>query len=325
MKKHPLVSILIPVYNKASYVAEAIDSCLHQTYPHIEIIIVDDGSTDGSWDIVKNYADRYPDRMKVFRQGNKGACAARNKAFELSSGQYIQYLDADDILAPDKIKHQIKYFEGSGEEDYVVNGRWGRFKTHIFEQINWGPHPSICKDLAPVEWIIAGHMSQTSCWLTPRYLIEKTGNWDEQLQVNQDGEFFTRVVLNSSRVLFCDQARIYYRSYLQDHSISKGYRKVEAMQSYLQTIFSLEKHLLAREDSPRTRKYLSSRYMQFVYMYYPQARVEVQIALNKVHLFGKPDVTVQGGKVLQLIDRLLGWRIALTLRFLLRYRAYVLH
>lgn len=205
-KVFPLISILIPVYNAEKYFAEAFESALNQTYKNFAIIIVDDGSTDRSWEIIESYREKYPNIIKTYKQENKGACAALNRAFELSTGQYIQYLDADDLLASDKIEHQIKYFDGSGNDNFLVNGRWGRFKESISEEINWGPHKSLQKDLDPIEWLLTNHLSAVSCWLTPRKLIQNSSGCNENLVINQDGEFFERIILNSKFVYYADDA-----------------------------------------------------------------------------------------------------------------------
>jgi glycosyltransferase involved in cell wall biosynthesis len=105
MNENPLVSILIPCYNNEKYVGEAIESALGQTYPNIEVIVVDDGSTDGSLDVIKSYGSRVAWRTGL----NRGACAARNTALELCKGEYIQFLDADDLIVQDKIEKQIPY------------------------------------------------------------------------------------------------------------------------------------------------------------------------------------------------------------------------
>ena len=100
-----LVSILIPCYNAEKWLKYTIASVLGQTWPNKEIIIVDDGSTDCSLQIAKQYESNI---VKVISQKNKGGSAARNKAFEYAQGSYIQWLDSDDILAPDKIEYQMK-------------------------------------------------------------------------------------------------------------------------------------------------------------------------------------------------------------------------
>ena len=104
--KTPLVSILIPLYNAEVYIAQTLDNCLAQTYPNIEIIVVDDGSTDGSLVIAQRYEAEH-DNIKVLTQPNSGATRARNLAFEHAKGEYIQYLDADDLMSSNKIASQM--------------------------------------------------------------------------------------------------------------------------------------------------------------------------------------------------------------------------
>src|SRR3989338_10346077 len=99
----PLVSIIIPTYNNAKFISAAIDSAAKQTYPNIEIIVVDDGSTDQT----KNVILPYQHRIRYIHQSNEGLAAARNKAIEKSKGDYLQFLDADDLIHPEKIKKQI--------------------------------------------------------------------------------------------------------------------------------------------------------------------------------------------------------------------------
>src|SRR5882724_9638878 len=99
-----LVSILVPVYNAEAFVAETIQSALDQTWPAKEIIAVDDGSTDKSREILKSFERQ---GIKVIEQENRGASAARNRALSDAQGEFIQFLDADDLLAPNKIEVQM--------------------------------------------------------------------------------------------------------------------------------------------------------------------------------------------------------------------------
>lgn len=91
-----LVSIIIPCYNAAPYVAETIESIIAQTYTNWECIIIDDHSTDNSWNILEGYAKQFPTKIFMYKNSQKGACSARNYAFSKSKGDYIIYLDADD-------------------------------------------------------------------------------------------------------------------------------------------------------------------------------------------------------------------------------------
>jgi len=101
----PLVSILIPAYNAERWIAETIRSALGQTWPNKEIIVVDDGSTDQTVRVAQQFASK---SVSIVSQKNQGAAAARNKAFELCQGDYVQWLDADDLLSPDKIAYQMR-------------------------------------------------------------------------------------------------------------------------------------------------------------------------------------------------------------------------
>src|SRR5262249_13271987 len=100
----PLVSILIPAFNAQEWIADTIRSALAQTWPKKEIIVVDDGSRDQTLSIAKQFVSK---EVSVVAKGNEGAAATRNKAYSLSQGDYIQWLDADDLLAPDKIERQL--------------------------------------------------------------------------------------------------------------------------------------------------------------------------------------------------------------------------
>lgn len=130
--KSPLVSILVPCYNSAQFIAETLDSLLLQTYINWECIIVDDHSTDNSTETVQQYISKYPGKFQLIVNPRKGACAARNVAFEHSKGDYIQYLDAD---TPNKLEDQIKLFEQFGDQ-IIANCKWGRFKENI-ESVKW--------------------------------------------------------------------------------------------------------------------------------------------------------------------------------------------
>lgn len=108
----PLVSIIIPTFNHRSYVCEAIDSCFLQTYSNIEVVVVDDGSTDGTGDMLREH---YGDRIRYFYQNNQGLSAARNTAVQSANGEYIHLLDADDMLLPTKISRSIEVFQKNPE------------------------------------------------------------------------------------------------------------------------------------------------------------------------------------------------------------------
>ena len=145
----PLVSILIPAYNAGPWVADAIHSALRQSWPQREIIVVDDGSKDDTLAIAQRFAGA---GVTVVTQKNAGAAAARNAAFALSKGDYIQWLDADDLLADDKIARQMERVEKNPDKKILWSSEWGRFlyrpcRAH-FEST------PLCADQPPVEWLV---------------------------------------------------------------------------------------------------------------------------------------------------------------------------
>ena len=169
----PLVSIIIPVYNAAPWLAETIMSALAQTWPQREIIVVDDGSTDNSLAIARGFERS---GVTVVTQPNRGASAARNHGLRLAAGDFIQFLDADDILAPEKLERQIARL-ATLPAGRVASGSWARFVTTPAEGV-FSPEPA-WRDLTGVEFLLLhyreGWMMPPIAWLTPRALVEIAG------------------------------------------------------------------------------------------------------------------------------------------------------
>ena len=104
----PLVSVVIPAYNSARFIHETLESVRQQTWPALEVFIIDDGSSDDTVSIARSFGLEW---FHVVEQKNSGACVARNRGLDLSKGKYIQFLDADDVLSPDKIEKQVGMLE----------------------------------------------------------------------------------------------------------------------------------------------------------------------------------------------------------------------
>jgi len=249
---NPLVSILIPAYNAQEWIADTIRSALAQTWPKREIILIDDGSTDQTLEIARSFASK---AVSVVTEPNQGAAAARNHAFSLSQGDFIQWLDADDLLSPDKISKQMAKADEARDKKMLLSSGWGYFayrpqRARFLSTALW------C-DLSPVEWLLRKmgqnlHM-QTATWLVSRELTEAAGQWDSRLLGDDDGEYFCRVLLASNGTRFIPDAKVYYRisgrgrlSY-----IGRSQMKMEAhflsMKLHIQYLHSLE-------DSERVRR-----------------------------------------------------------------------
>ena len=264
----PLVSILIPAYNAEEFIADAIRSAIAQTWRHKEIIVVDDGSTDGTAEVARGFASK---NVVVLSKENQGAAAARNLAFQLSQGEYVQWLDADDLLAPDKIERQFAALcEGDGERT-LLSSSWALFYYRT-KRARFIP-TSLWQDLMPVEWLLRklgeGHCMQTATWLTSRAIAEAAGPWDSRLHVDDDGEYFCRALLASEGTRFSPEARVYYRvtpSSRVSH-IGVSDKKKDAM------VISMKlqiQYLRSLEESARVQKACLA-FMQNLYVnFYPE-------------------------------------------------------
>ena len=261
----PLVSILIPAYNAEKWIAETLQSALSQTWQRKEIIVIDDGSTDQTAEVARRFAS---EEVKIVSTSNQGLCGAVNHAYRLCQGDYIQELDADDLLSPDKIEQQLAALREDDSKRILLSSPWAHFhyrprRAHFIATSLWS-------DLSPVEWLLRKmsenlHM-QNATWLVSRELAEAAGPWDEGLHYDQDGEYFARVVMASQGTRFVPQGRVYYRvsganriSYIGSSDKKKN-SLLCSMRLHIQYLQSLE-------QSERVRKacltYLQTWYPAF--------------------------------------------------------------
>jgi glycosyltransferase involved in cell wall biosynthesis len=247
----PLVSILIPAYNAERFIGATLESALAQTWPRTEIIVVDDGSRDGTLAAAKQFEAR---GVKVVTQKNSGAASARNRAFELSQGDFIQWLDADDLLGREKIARQMAVAENCTDKMVLFSSEWGRFlhrPSHAeFETT------ALCADQPPVEWLLNKlgknlHM-QPATWLVSRELTLAAGPWDTRLTLDDDGEYFCRVILASHGIKFVPGAKTYYR-HTSSGSLSAVDRSDRKLESLWLSMQAHVRYLRGLEDSTRTR------------------------------------------------------------------------
>jgi glycosyltransferase involved in cell wall biosynthesis len=249
MSVNDLVSILVPAFNCERWIGECLASAAGQTWCRTEVIVVDDGSTDGTLAAARAHASAC---VKVVTQENQGASAARNHAFSLAQGRYIQWLDADDVLAPDKIERQMTAARPQG--DLTLHAcPYGVFHYRI-QKAKFNA-TSLWRDHTPICWALTNFTTPSwmipAAWLVSRRLAEAGGQWDERLTLNDDGEYFCRVVLASKYVGFVQSATCYYRS--TGYSQLSRSRSERAIESLLLSLSLCIEHLLAVEVSNRTR------------------------------------------------------------------------
>ena len=306
----PLVSILIPAYNAQNWIADTIRSALAQTWPRKEIIVVDDGSSDRTLEIARWFE---PAGVRVATQKNQGASAARNKAFSLSRGDYIQWLDADDLMVPDKIARQMEVARQCNNKRVLLSSAWGKF-IYRYHRADFVPTALWC-DLSPVEWLLRkmgqNVYMQTASWLVSRELTEAAGPWDTRLLGDDDGEYFCRVLLVSQGTRFVPEAKIFYRGPgLAFHGLSyigNSARKLEAHWLSMRLHIG---YLRSLEDSPRTREACVNFLQEALIYFYPERTDIVQQAEQMARELGGELGEPRLSWKYSWMSALFGWRLA---------------
>ncbi len=189
----PLVSIIVPVYNAEESLRQAIDSVLGQTYPHIEVVVVDDGSCDGSSEICLAYGDR----IRCLTQANQGASVARNHGIRVARGDYIGFLDSDDCYLPDKVDKLVGLFEKYPEAGAVT----GAFIEKTAGGARVTPEAGrVLEDGAEHGLINYFKCEYQGCWvvhtntiLVRRAVLEEVGGFDENMCFGEDVDLWSRI------------------------------------------------------------------------------------------------------------------------------------
>lgn len=202
MAGEPLVSVLIPCYKADRFVREAVESALGQTHRNVEVVVVDDGSPDQSLDVLKEFGAS----IRLESGPNRGACAARNRAFELSQGEFIQYLDADDRLDPRKIELQLPLLLEDRAD--MVLSKIGLFGDAKGERPEKRPHPEPVGD--PFLYFLKFGIG-TPAPLHRRSFIERSGGFLHGLKRGQEADFHLRLAALNPRVTMLDQILVWVR------------------------------------------------------------------------------------------------------------------
>jgi len=291
INKTELISVIIPLYNREELILETLNSIKNQAYRPVEVLIIDDHSTDNSKEACSNYAEKNKEDSLNFiieTNSRKGAPAARNTGFKLSKGSYIQFLDSDDLLLPKKLHLDVQFLSANPSCDLIYskcqffdqNGKydsfWGRELTHN------------SADYFEFSW-------QTMCALYKREAIDKVGLWNEELVINQDWEYSIRFLLTNCEVKFIPEVRSLIREHSSDSigkdlSLKKTRGKILATNSIYDRIE--EKGLM---DS------------------YLKAKFQKRYIFCLLHLNSKADYS-QSKSVLNLRKNIIPWYYQILLR-----------
>lgn len=259
-----LVSVVVPCHNAAPFVAETLESVLAQTYPSVEAVVVDDASTDGSWEIVEGFAARHPDRVRALRlERNRGGGHARNRGAELARGAYLMFLDADDLITPNAL---AALAAAAGQPGTLAAGR-----SHMLRQRNdrgpWeraegsAPLPDADPATALRQWLDGSAWVPTCALLWRRDTYEATGGWDEELARNQDGDIAMRALAGGARIVRTDERVGFYRMHGASRvSVSRNFVAPGKLQSQIRVLDRLAALLRSQGRLPAFSRALGHAY-----------------------------------------------------------------
>lgn len=250
----PRVSVIIPTYNRADYVCEAIDSVLAQTFQDIEVIIVDDGSTDRTQEVL----EAYEDRIRVYRQDNAGVSAARNKGIELAYGDWIAFLDSDDRWLPEKLQRQMAFIAAHPDVvGHTVNSKFVNLPDEKADNsfANCGFFPEKEEDVLTRPFLT--QLVHSSVAMPPAFMCRKeaavrAGLFDTRLSISEDYDFLCRMAAQGPwgycrRELIEVLRREETMSHLSNSRLSDSVRSYTALK-YVYHKFLKELSLTAEES-----------------------------------------------------------------------------
>lgn len=277
MSENPLVSIIIPTYNRAHLIGETLDSVLAQTYPNWECIIVDDGSTDNTDEVVGAYVKKDA-RFKYFHRPDEhlpGGNGARNYGFKMSQGEYVNWLDSDDLFSENKIEEQIKV--ALKENADIITCKWGMFcnsNKEVFENLkvykNYTNSFHFFEDLYANKGYFTPHV-----YLVKYDFLSKTNQlWHESLRINQDGVMFTLLIQQAKKICYSKNGICYYRQTRSDSTSLLNDKKIFQFISTVKLIEEMHKIVYNGRLPETFKNYKWRSYLRIPREFYKELKTE---------------------------------------------------
>ncbi|MEG4089922.1 glycosyltransferase [Microcoleus sp. Pol12B4] len=239
----PLISVIIPVYNGNRYIVQAVESALCQTFTNLEIIVVDDGSTDRTQQVLQPYVDK----IRYIYQENQGVAVARNIACQLAQGEFLAFLDADDYFLPSKLEKQLACFDADPTLDMVQTGWFivDESGREISAVKPWQQAPKL--DLE--SFILYKCVRPSAIMLRRKWWI-KLGGFDSQFPLAEDLDFALRLALNGCKAVWLEEALTCYRQH-NSNLMSIGFHVIKNIEIVMKKFFT-------RPDLPQSIRQLKN-------------------------------------------------------------------
>src|SRR5947209_548942 len=285
------------------YLPDTINSLICQSYKNIEIICVNDHSTDNTIDVLQQFNNK----IKIYSSTKKGASAARNFAFFHSVGEYVVFLDADDIVTENYIESMLTHCRN--DSAFVVVSKWGRFFKNDISTFK-EDHNIIKKDLDFYNWILGywtfnNHTTPPGRVFIPRTIVNNSGGWNEDLSLNDDLDFYSRVFSLSSSIIYNDDACLFYRSGIGGLS-----SKIKGHVFQLSNMKSIENatSLVVSQfpDDYRIKRACANMWQLFIYSNYPENKDLLEYAYKRIKELGGSDYLFQAGGITKVLAKIIG-------------------
>lgn len=314
----PFVSVIIPAYNAARHIVQTLNSLQEQTYQQLEIIVVDDGSTDDTLSVLKQQND---ERIKILSQPNGGASSAKQLGLENAKGDFLQYLDADDLLSRDKIAVQVKELLQHPDQVAVCSTvHFDSGQNHLNHQ------PSVYEDgflysTTDVSGFLinlwggngkGGSMIQPNAFLIPIAVAKAAGPWDTSLSPcpDEDGEYFCRVLLSSKGIRYTPGIFNYYRKFPNKESLS-SLKSYQSLVNSHQSVVSKKNWLFKYNDGEKAKLAIARQLISVAIDAYPRYFSLYKKISGEVRLLGKYSYApISGGPITRGLSTTLGWKFA---------------
>ena len=205
----PLVSVVIPVFNGERFLGEAVESVLAQQYSHLEIIVVDDGSTDGTASVARSLSET----VRYFYQTNQGPAAARNRGIEQAQGSLIAFADADDLWPVDKLALQLPYLIKTPAIDIVL----GRIQQVMVSGSTQAPEPAFSVNLGSA--------------VIRKSVFERLGLFDETMRYSEDVDWFMRAREGGATIVTTDAVTLFYRQHEENMTRGKSAAELNVLKA----------------------------------------------------------------------------------------------
>lgn len=276
-KESELISVIVPVYNTAKYLPQCLDSLLKQTYPHIEILCVDDGSTDNSWDVLQEYAAK-DNRVKVFHQENAGVSVARNKALDHATGEWLSFIDSDDWLDLDTYQIVVKNFSNDIDVVYFGVKMEPHFsnKEQLSYDFNYLPEYEGIGDIDAS--FILSRAGVVSNKVMRRCLVESYGiRFFEGISQGEDGAFCL-CYMSVARKVYGVKRHLYHYYRRESSATGKKYHKIPSSIDSLKAIVLVYHFISLHKDC--VSNLMKKLYPFLFWIYYDVAKQYIPDSLE---------------------------------------------